>query len=56
MKGDLVYINSDGTWSVDNTTDGSGGTTPIGLPYGIPVYLGTTAAIPVSLVVKAVSG
>jgi hypothetical protein len=56
VNGDLTYIDTDGTWSVEDTTGASGGTTPIGLPYGIPVYLGSTAAIPVTLVVSAASG
>lgn len=38
LNGDLTYIDTDGTWSVEDTTGASGGTTPIGLPYGIPVY------------------
>lgn len=55
-NGNLALEGTEGTWSVDNTTDASGGTTPNGYPYGIPVYIGDTAAIPVTLVVRAASG
>lgn len=55
-NGNLILDGTDGTWSVDNTTGAAGGTNPFGLPYGIPVYLGDTAAIPVTLSIHAASG
>ena len=55
-NGTFILDGTDGTWSVDNTTDAAGGTNPFGLPNGIPVYLGDTAAIPVTLSVHAASG
>lgn len=56
VDGNLALKGTDGTWSVNATTDASGGVTPVGLPYGIPVYVGDVAAIPVTLSVRAASG
>ena len=47
---------TDGTWSVDNAEGSGGGTNPIGLSYGIPVYIGNVAAVPVTLAINAASG
>lgn len=54
--GNFVLNGTDGTWSVDNAEGSGGGTNPIGLNYGIPVYLGNVGAVPVTLAVNAASG
>lgn len=45
-----------GTWSVAATNDAAGGVDQFGSKNGISVFLGNTAAIPVTLKVKAASG
>lgn len=56
VNGNLVLQGTDGTWSVDAVNDAAGGTNQFGLKNGIPVHLGNTAAIPVTLKVKSASG
>jgi len=57
LDGEVALDGTDGTWSVAATTDAAGGTNPFGIKYGIPVYLGSTAAaVPVTLQYKSTSG
>jgi len=52
---DLILDGSSG-WSVNATTDAAGGLTPFGQKYGIPVYVGDVAAVPVTLSTSAAQG
>jgi hypothetical protein len=56
VNGNLVLQGTDGTWSVDAANDTAGGVNQFGLKNGIPVHLGHTAAILVTLKVTAASG
>jgi len=56
IDGNLVLQGTDGAWSVDNTTDAAGGLNQYGQKNGIPVYLGSFAAVPVTLSVAYTSG
>jgi hypothetical protein len=51
-----VLEGADGTWSTTAQSDAGVGNDQLGHPIGIPVYLGDTAAVPVTLQVKASSG
>jgi len=52
----LAFLGSHGTFSVDAVTDAAGGVNQYGRPNGIPVYIGSAGAIPVTLTFKAASG
>jgi len=54
--GDVALLATGTLFSVDAVTDVAGGLNGFGLPYGIPVYLGDVAAIPVTLQAVAASG
>ncbi|TVY49411.1 hypothetical protein LOCC1_G001044 [Lachnellula occidentalis] len=56
VNGNLVLEGTDGTWSVAAKDDSSVGTDPLGHVIGIPVHVGSTAAIPVTLSIKATTG
>lgn len=55
-SGNFILDGTDGTWSVDATTDVAGGLDPFNRAYGIPIYLGNTAAVPVTISIHAASG
>ncbi|TVY28875.1 hypothetical protein LHYA1_G002092 [Lachnellula hyalina] len=55
-NGNLALEGTDGTWSVSAPDDSGVGTDQFGHVIGIPVYVGSTAAIPVSLSIKAATG
>ncbi|TAQ86335.1 hypothetical protein B7494_g5338 [Chlorociboria aeruginascens] len=55
-SGLLALIGSGTEFSVSATTDAAGGLDPFGRSYGIPVYAGDVAAIPVTLSIAGASG
>lgn len=56
MNGSLVLEGTDGTWSVAAPDDSGVGKDPFGHVIGIPVHVGNTASIPVTLSIKATTG